>query len=126
MIKLESTVRHLNVSDVPTLDPIDVFLQDFAPGRGRITLQCYGDAWTAYFGAMGSDFTIQEFVSRAGADYLTSKFLGGNHKRTKAHEKYLARIIEAVKAALADQITNRCSRHGEECSVLCAGRLVQS
>jgi hypothetical protein len=99
MTTTENHVRHLNINDIPMLDPIDVFLEDLGPGRGRITMQCYGDAWTAYFGAMGNS-TIHVFIALASTDYLSSKFLGGNHKRTKAHETYLMKIIDTVKTVL--------------------------
>jgi hypothetical protein len=37
----ESLVRHLNISDLSSLDPVDVYLQDFGPGQGRMIILCY-------------------------------------------------------------------------------------
>jgi len=81
----------------PTLDAITVFFQDFNPGQGRVVVECFGEAWTAYFDAMGGN-TIRQFVSTAGVDYLTNKL--SRPKQTKTTEKYLRRIVEAVKADL--------------------------
>src|SRR5690606_8657631 len=47
------TVDVLRIPAQPGLDPIVVYFEDYAPGRGRITVACYGDAWTAAWGAMG-------------------------------------------------------------------------
>lgn len=84
----------------PALDPITVFLQDLGPGRGRITLECYGSAWSSYFGAMGDGNTIQKFVRDAGLDYLAGKFAAPTLKNRKQDEAYLRKILAAVKAAL--------------------------
>lgn len=53
------------------LDTITVFWRNWEPGKGEVTIYCYGSAWTAYFGAMAGN-TIQ-------------------------YEKYLSRIVSAIK-----------------------------
>lgn len=79
------------------LDPITVFWEDFAAGKGAVTVICYHSAWNCYFGAMG-DCTIRQFFSEVGTDYLVNK-LGITEwlKKSKTHEKYLCRIIDAVR-----------------------------
>lgn len=81
----------------PWHDPITVFFQDFELGKGRIVVECYGEAWSAYFGAMGGN-TIRQFVQTAGPDYLTNKL--SRPKQSKTTEKYLHRLVEAIKADL--------------------------
>jgi len=93
-------VRAFEIVDLADLDPITVFLQDLGPGRGRITVECYGSAWSAYFGAMGSATGIQGFVRDAGEDYLVNKFHAPTLKARKRDEAYLKRILTAVKAVL--------------------------
>jgi hypothetical protein len=87
------------IPEVDGLETIHVFWMDVAPGAGSVTITCYGQAWTAYFNAMG-DWGIREFVSSCDINYLTgemskSPFL----KRSKTNDGYLARIIGAVKAS---------------------------
>ena len=79
------------------LDGIHVFFIDRESSVGYVTVICYGQAWTAFFGAMGGR-TIREFFCEAGTDYLVNKMR--RQKETKAELKYLSRIIDAVKAAL--------------------------
>ena len=93
-------VRAFEVTGAEALDPITVFLQDFGPGRGRITVECYGSAWTAYFGAMGDTKGIQGFVRDAGLDYLVNKFHAPTLKGRKRDEAYLRRILGAVQDVL--------------------------
>jgi hypothetical protein len=93
-------VTLIEISNVPTLDPIDVYFKDCESGKGHITITCYGLAWTSYFGAMGNR-TIRQFVSDASVDYLTNKM--SMPKSKKRDVVYLARIISAVKQRLLDQ-----------------------
>jgi hypothetical protein len=92
-------IEVLDIDPQGTLDRITVIWRNWEPGRGQVTILCWGSAWTAYFGAMTSG-TIQEFFRRADTDYLVRK-LGITEwlKQTKKHENYLTRIVEAVKEA---------------------------
>lgn len=80
-----------------SLDPIRVTLHDVSPGHGRIVIECYGKAWSTYWGGMG-DLTIKDFFCSCGSDYLIEKLHSG--RITKRDEAYLSRIIHAVQAAL--------------------------
>lgn len=75
-----------------TLDPITVYWHDYEPGKGMVTIVCYGQAWAAYFGAM-SGRTIQQFFAGSGVDYLVNK-LGTTRK---VHDRYLTNIVKAIK-----------------------------
>lgn len=94
-------VSLLTITDVPKLDPIRVIIDDYKPGAGRIIIQCFDRAWVGYWGAMGGK-TIGEFFTSCDACYLLGNLIGGN-KQTKADEKYLTRIIEAVQAGIRKQ-----------------------
>ena len=61
-----------NVQNSYRLDPITVFLEDHGQGRGEITIKCYGESWTAYWGAMG-DNTIIEFFCDCDEHYIANK-----------------------------------------------------
>jgi hypothetical protein len=80
-----------------SLDAITIFFQDFEPGQGRMVVECYGNAWAAYWGAMGGK-TVREFVRSADVYYLTNKLSRPNQNKTT--DKYLQRLVEAIKADL--------------------------
>lgn len=77
-----STVTKLVITGAPRLDPITVFLEDFGlrdcghegspdykTGAGKITINCWGKSWNAYWGGMGPR-TVSEFVVNCGWDYV--------------------------------------------------------
>lgn len=60
---VESTTKKVVMSEVEALDPITVFLEDFEPRRGKITINCYDASWSSYWGGMGSRNIAEFFVS---------------------------------------------------------------
>lgn len=70
----ESTLRKLRITDVQGLDPIDVYLEDFGPGRGQLTINCYGKSWTTLWGAMGDTHDLISFVRQCDPDYIANRF----------------------------------------------------
>jgi hypothetical protein len=98
-------VEAVEISGVPALDPIQVFWSDLEPGKGSVTITCFGAAWTAYFGAMGENTTIRDFFARADTGYLVIKLgITPLLKCRKADYAYLGRIIDAVKASLTEGV----------------------
>lgn len=88
----------LHIARSESLDPIYCYFEDFAPGVGRITVACFGDAWTGAWSGMG-DRTVRQFVSESDSHYLASSLLqlrGANNRL----RNYTARIATAVIAAL--------------------------
>lgn len=70
-MKIEkSTVTKMVINGAPRLDPITVFLEDFEPRRGGITIKCYDQSWTAYWGGMG-DNLVAEFFNSVSVDYIS-------------------------------------------------------
>lgn len=57
------------LTDLKRLDPVRVMIENYEPGKGRITITCFGKAWTGAWFAMGGD-TVQEFIKRVSNDYL--------------------------------------------------------
>jgi len=72
-MKIEETkVRKLHVTDVYKshgLDPIHVYLEDYEPRKGKITISSYDKAWHSYWGGMG-DRTIAEFFLSCDNHYI--------------------------------------------------------
>lgn len=82
------------------MDEIRVYFDNVEEGKGYVTITCYGTAWCAYFGGMGTR-TIQAFVKQTGPDYLCNKLTDYSfQKLTKRHEKWLEKVVVAVKARL--------------------------
>ncbi|QHB72115.1 hypothetical protein [Stenotrophomonas sp. 364] len=89
-------VQEIRIPARNKLDPISVFVQDQAWGRGRIVVTCYGNAWQGFWGAMG-DRTVMQFVAQCDADYVAGNMISGRQTRmTKAERAYTQRIAAEV------------------------------
>ena len=72
----ESTVRKITISGAERLDTINVFLEDFKEGQGRVVVECFGDSWAHYWSAMGPH-TMTAFFIMCEPDYLARKLSSG-------------------------------------------------
>lgn len=99
----QSNVRMLTITDAPRLDPVDVFIVNYAPGKGRITIRCWDRAWTCAWFSMGGQ-TIEKFFAEADADYVYNNMSreGMRKDALKREREYVMRIIQAVQAALRE------------------------
>ena len=98
----KSTVERIEISDAPRLDPIRVFIEDYEPGKGRITISCYDAAWVGYWGGM-SGRTVAKFFMDCDAEYLAGNMgCASSLRQTKATVAYLVRVIKAVQEALRE------------------------
>jgi hypothetical protein len=69
-MKIEkSTVTKLTITGARALDPIAVFLEDIAPSRGKIIIECYSKSWSSYWGGMGNR-TIAQFFCQCDEHYI--------------------------------------------------------
>jgi len=90
------------------LDPIAVYVEQFGPEASRITVQCYAQAWTAYWGSHG-EAGVEAFVAASNADYIADNLLWGRDESAmlkqyrKSHRDYVIRIARAIQAEFADQ-----------------------
>lgn len=92
------------IFEAPKLDPVTVILQDFG-GSGRLTVECYGLAWSTYFGAIGTA-TLRKFLAGCDSDYLANRMWPPRQRRVKSDYAYLVRIVEAVQTAIREQIAS--------------------
>ncbi len=91
-------VREIRIPARNKLDPISVFVQDQAAGRGRIVITCYGNAWQGFWNAMG-DRTVMQFVAKCDPDYVAGSMLQGRQTRIAKHDRdYATRIAAEVIA----------------------------
>lgn len=73
-MKIETMeVLAFTITDVERLDPVRVMIENYEPGKGRITITCFGKAWTGAWFAMGGD-SVQEFIKRVSTEYLIGYF----------------------------------------------------
>lgn len=68
----ETQVTKLTIAGAKNLDTVHAILEDTGAGAGKLTLECFGDAWSHYWSSMGPR-TAREFVLKAGDEYLASK-----------------------------------------------------
>lgn len=71
----KSLVEKIQIIDAaPNIYSINAFFENYGEGRGKVTIESDGDAWSYFWGAMGEDHTIKSFFLKAGTDYLVKKF----------------------------------------------------
>jgi hypothetical protein len=82
--------------ECPELDPIIVITEDIRPSVGKLYVECFGLAWSAFWDGMNGK-TVAEFVADcSGPDYIAGCLARPRPKITKHDERYLTRISEAV------------------------------
>ena len=62
-------VLAFTITGADRLDPVRVIIENIEPGRGLITITCFGKSWNSSWGGMGGD-TVQAFFKRVSNDYL--------------------------------------------------------
>lgn len=99
--------RYDEAAGLMELDPVTAFLQDFEPGRGQLTLVCWGRAWTHFWGAMGNGSTLRDFLLGASSCYIVGKLMLPRDvllKRAEPREeRWLSQIVEAMKRELRER-----------------------
>lgn len=76
MIVEKIPVEKFVIKEIPGLDPLHVYLEDHAPGKGTLTLRCYDKSWTSGWGAMGKE-TLREFILSSDNSYLANCLVRG-------------------------------------------------
>jgi len=124
-VKAAPPSTKLTVEGWPNLDPVTIDFIDHAPGQGEITIKCWGQAWTMFWGAMGKE-GIVDFILTADDDYLFKKLKNfpeecsraemreytrdeamleaqdRKHDEYEAKAAYLRRVIAATRHALKE------------------------
>jgi hypothetical protein len=73
-VKIEKTeVTKIKITGVDRLDPVSVYVEDIGPGQGKITIECYCESWSYYWGGMGKDRKLPEFFCSCNNDYIIDK-----------------------------------------------------
>lgn len=69
-----SIVTKLQITGVDRLDPISIYLGDFAPCKGKITVSCYDKTWHAYWDGMWDGLTVDQLFCKLNAAYIIGYF----------------------------------------------------
>lgn len=62
------------ITGLVDLDTVTTYVTNYALGQGKLVIECYGESWAHYWGAMG-ERTLQEFVIGTENAYLLGKLL---------------------------------------------------
>lgn len=110
-MKVQKTaVTKFNISDVDRLDPINVFCEDLEPRKGKITIECYGQSWSAYWGGMGNR-SIMEFFNCSNNAYLIGCLSPNLQSRVNDYDDLVGWIKrEILKQRRERQIENITAR----------------
>ncbi len=78
-MKIEDTITQtIKIWDLDSyFDIILVNLSEAYPGAGRLTLTADSDSWSYYWGGIGADQSLAEFLLGTNVDYLTMKLGNG-------------------------------------------------
>lgn len=97
IIEIETlpNVSPIRVKGFPNLDPIQIILQPRGPGQTHVIVECYGEAWAAFF-QHGQDVEILNFIASLDHDYLAGKFTTDRERKSSKNRMYLERICRAV------------------------------
>jgi len=72
-MKIETTqVTKVCIKDIPNLDTLNVFIEDFRPGVGRIIIEVFGESWASSWTGMG-DRDMETFFCSCNNQYLIGK-----------------------------------------------------
>lgn len=71
-----STAIKLTITNNIALDNIAVYVENVTDGAGKLTITCFNQAWSYYWGSMGEGHNLYTFIPKCDNDYLVCKFLG--------------------------------------------------
>lgn len=94
----QNNIRKIHATEIKGLDPISIYLEDFKPGKGKITISCWNKTWHSYWGGMG-DRTIDKFFLSCDNHYL-AKNLSSIRSTVEDYES----LGEKIKKYYGDDI----------------------
>lgn len=104
---VESEIKSYKVTELESLDPITIMVEDFGEGSAEVTIKIYGESWTAYWGSMGG--SVKEFFTRTNVQYLVNCFDSGiratseNVDKSAMKDVFKAKIKTLIKEQRYDQ-----------------------
>jgi len=109
----KTQVTKLRLTELDSLDPVEVIVDDLGPEQGKITITCFGKSWTAYWGAMGQG-GLAKFFCRCDEEYLVDN-LSSIQRRIVDYEKISKDIgVEVVHETLMTEETAVADVYGND------------
>lgn len=95
----QAVIEEKNVSKF-RVDHVDVFLDDIGPGQGKITISSYDRNYSAWWGAMGKDTTLRQFISNINSDYFANNLMGSRDIYTMDVKKTFAALRKHIRTEM--------------------------
>lgn len=92
-----SMVSCIRIPATDDLDPITVYLENYEPGKGKITIESWGKAWSSAWPAM-SVRSVEQFFVDAGVPYLAG------YLDNDAKPEILNPDMDELRAALCQEV----------------------
>lgn len=100
----QTIVKKMEISEVPGLDPVRVYLEQTDVNAGRITFECFGMARSTFFGGIPSGSDLERFVANCGEHYLANRFMTDGEESDEID-------LEDLKIKVKKEIIKRRRRH---------------
>jgi len=87
-------VRTYHIPAQDGVDPIDLFIVWYGECKSQVTIRCWDQAWTAYWGGHWEE-KVENFMStHTGVDYLVTSF---SRTRSTTERKWVRQIVESIR-----------------------------
>lgn len=90
-------VTRLLLKQMTSLDDISVILEDLGPGQGKITVECFGLAWSKHWTTMG-EMSVSQFIAQSNAAYIACKLQPQPIPAMRF--QYLCRLVRAIQQGI--------------------------
>ena len=97
-------VKETRIHRIPAqhgVDPIDVFIDWYGEDKSQVTLRCWNQAWTYYWGAHGHK-DVEHFLVETGADYKANCFTRATGQKQR-EVMWLEKIFHSLEAFLKER-----------------------
>lgn len=98
-VEVSDHTRKMKIIGADRLDTINLYIENFGPGQGRIVVECFGQAWSHYWSHMGEDMTIETFLPTCEPDYVARKLYAGHEREPDFDE---------ISRKTGESITHEC------------------
>lgn len=86
----KSQVTKIICSGLKDLDNVAIYLEDYAPGSGKLIITCFSSSWTYYWSHMGEQHNLSSFIRKCSNDYLGGKLMNGAAEEVYDLDKTIA------------------------------------
>ena len=95
----DTTIRSLKITGLERLDPVSVYIEGHVQGKGKLTVECFGKSWSAFWGAIGNK-TVEEFILSSDICYLANSLW--DHSKEQ-YEDDLRGVTQYVRKKIVER-----------------------